>query len=190
MAGPPPKRENKAAMRKTVPPHRGVASADVIAGSRPNVGVLGLARGEAAAASGVPEDEPSSEGRLIVGEGIQVKGEIQSCRTLIVEGNVEASLEAEELTVESGGIFRGKAKVTTASIDGRFEGELTVEGLLTLHGGGRVSGKLRYRDLKIEQGGRLSGDIDLLEETPSAQAEPRRPETASEDRLLESAVAR
>jgi len=136
-------------------------------GVRPGAGVLGLAKGEPAA-----REEPSSEGTLIVGEGIQVKGEIQSCTRLIVEGKVEASLEAAELSVHQGGLYDGTAVVETACIGGTFTGTLTVSGLLVVKAGGRVSGTLRYGELRIEQGGRLSGDVDLLpEETPS-KADP------------------
>jgi len=102
------------------------------------------------------------------GEGIHVKGEIQSCTTLVVEGRVEASLEAAELAVHEGGLYDGKAVVETARIGGVFTGDLTVRGLLTVAAGGRVSGSLRYRELRIEQGGRLSGDVDLLEEEEAA----------------------
>lgn len=136
-------------------------------GVRPGAGVLGLAKAD-------PSEQPaenSSEGTLIVGEGIQVKGEIQSCTRLIVEGKVEASLEARELTVREQGVYDGTAVVENATIGGSFTGDLTVTGLLTLEAGGRVNGKLRYGELRIEQGGRLSGDVDLIEQ---AEAAPRK----------------
>ncbi len=176
-------------MNKNTPPRRGLAGQDVIAGVRPGAGVLGLARPDTTA-SAAAADEDSTEGRLIVGEGIHVKGEIQSCRTLIVEGTVEASLEARELTVNRGGVYSGKAAVAEASVDGRFDGELTVEGLLTIRAGGRVSGKLRYCDLKIEQGGRISGDVDSLAEAAGATAAPPPAEAAAEEPLRGSAAAR
>src|SRR3546814_20056466 len=100
-----------------------------------------------------------SEGTLIVGEGIQVKGEIQSCTTLIVEGKVEASLEAVELAVRDSGHYAGTALVDTARIAGSFSGELTVSGLLTVAAGGRVPGTLLYGELRVAQGGRGSGGI-------------------------------
>lgn len=142
-------------------PRRAAApDASASMGVRPGAGVLGLAKAEQAE----QRAENSSEGTLIVGEGIQVKGEIQSCTRLIVEGKVEASLEARELMVRAEGVYDGTAVVETASVGGTFTGELTVKGLLTLESGGRVSGTLRYGELRIEQGGRLSGDVDLLEE--------------------------
>jgi cytoskeletal protein CcmA (bactofilin family) len=140
-------------------------------GVRPGAGVLGLAKAEPAAQSA----ENSSEGTLIVGEGIQVKGEIQSCRRLIVEGKVEASLEARELTVRAEGLYQGTAVVETANVGGSFTGDLTVKGLLTVESGGRVRGTLRYGELRIEQGGRLSGDVDLLDtdEESEPKADPQ-----------------
>jgi cytoskeletal protein CcmA (bactofilin family) len=158
-------------------------------GVRPGPGVLGLARANPAAKE-TPEAEPSTEGTLIVGEGIHVKGEIQSCEKLIVEGKVEASLEAAELTVRKGGVYNGKATVKSAMIDGHFDGALTVDGLLTIQAGGRVTGTLRYRDLRIEQGGRLSGDIDLLQEEAAKPKKPRQHDDAPEGRLVEGALAR
>jgi len=149
-------------------------------GARPGAGAAGLARPEPAAkAPPVEAAEASSQGTLIVGEGIHVKGEIQSCTTLVVEGRVEASLEAAELAVREGGVYDGKAVVESARIGGVFTGDLTVRGLLTVTAGGRVSGSLRYGELRIEQGGRLSGDVDLLveeEEEVSGKEAPRQPD--------------
>lgn len=176
-------------MNKSTPARRGLVGQDAIAGVRPGAGVLGLARPDASAPATTTEED-STEGRLIVGEGIHIKGDIQSCRMLIVEGTVEASLEARELTVNRGGVFSGKAAVAVASVEGRFDGELTVDGLLTIRSGGRVSGKLRYRDLKIEQGGRISGDIDCLAEQAGAAAAPQPADTTAAEPVLESAAAR
>ncbi|MGF1628326.1 MAG: polymer-forming cytoskeletal protein [Kiloniellaceae bacterium] len=150
-------------------PRRSAAAPDVTLGVRPGAGVLGLAKAEPASRATAPQGEPSSQGTLIVGEGIQVKGQIQSCTNLVVEGKVEASLEAVQLTVLQGGLYDGKAVVERARIGGTFSGELTVNGLLTVEAGGRVSGTLRYRELAIEQGGRLSGDVDLVTQDKAAE---------------------
>lgn len=165
-------------------PRRALPAADATPGGglgvRPGAGVLGLAKAEAAERA-----ESSSQGTLIVGEGIQVKGEIQFCTTLIVEGRVEASLEAAELTVRGGGVYDGTATVETAHIGGAFNGTLTVNGLLTIEAEGRVGGTLRYRELRIERGGRLSGDVDTLPEETKARASGK----AAGERLMEGGAA-
>ncbi len=98
---------------------------------------------------------------MIVGNGIFVKGEIESCQTLVVEGRVEASLTADHLKVRSGGVFRGRAVVETANITGDFDGDLTVRGLLTIEASGRVSGTIRYAEIMIKTGGQIRGDIGV-----------------------------
>src|SRR3546814_1235806 len=63
----------KAAMTTTNHPRRLVPASELGLGVRPGAGVLGLSKAEPK----VPQEESHSEGTLIVGEGIQVKGEIQ-----------------------------------------------------------------------------------------------------------------
>ncbi len=98
-------------------------------------------------------------GNMSVGPGIQLKGEISNCTTLIVEGDVDATLDGKALEIVQRGVFCGTARVESAEIKGRFEGDLTVSGLLRVESSGSVSGKLRYGQLEVAVGGNLSGEI-------------------------------
>src|SRR6266568_677533 len=60
----------------------------------------------------------------------------------------------------------GKVGIDVAEIRGRFEGELTARKQLVVRATGRVSGKIRYGRVAIEEGGELSGDGAVLR--PSA----------------------
>jgi len=101
--------------------------------------------------------------KLIVGPDIKLKGaEITDCDTLIVEGRVEASMDSRVIQISERGVFAGKAGIDVAEIRGRFEGELTVRKQLLICATGRVSGKIRYGKLAIEEGGEISGDIAAL----------------------------
>ncbi len=147
-------------MAKTFQPRRTVAQGEAPLATRPAPSVLGIAKPETAAKPAPAE--ASADATLIVGNGIFVKGEIDSCHTLVVEGKVEASLEAEDLKVRKDGVFRGTAAVETATIDGEFDGELTVRGLLTIEGEGRVGGTIRYSEIVIKNGGQIRGDVGLI----------------------------
>ncbi|MDA0702987.1 MAG: polymer-forming cytoskeletal protein, partial [Proteobacteria bacterium] len=59
------------------------------------------------------------EDPLTVGPGIRLQGEITACRTLVVEGEVMARMEAESLLISSSGHFEGTARVARAEIAGR-----------------------------------------------------------------------
>ncbi len=101
--------------------------------------------------------------KLIVGPDIKLKGaEITDCDTLVVEGRVEASMDSRVIQIAEQGVFHGTAGIDVAEIRGRFEGELTVRKQLVIHATGKVTGKVRYGKLSIEEGGELSGDIGAL----------------------------
>lgn len=120
----------------------------------------------------VPNTMPVSErkeARLVVGPDIKLKGvEISDCDTLIVEGRVEATLDSRVLEITPNGVFQGTIAVDNAEIHGRFEGELTVRKQLIIYGAGKVSGKIRYAKIKVEEGAELSGEISMLDKAANA----------------------
>lgn len=129
-------------------------------------GVVGLSQIARGPRSERREATPS--GTLIIGRDIQVKGEIESCQSLIVEGRVEASLAAETLHVLNAGLFKGSAEVERADIAGTFEGTLTVRGQLSIKANGRVSGQIRYARINIEVGGQIAGEVTVDAEAEDA----------------------
>ena len=115
---------------------------------------------DAPAARGTGDGKGS---KLIVGPDIKLKGaEITDCDTLVVEGRVEAAMDSRVIQIASQGVFCGTAGIDVAEIHGRFEGELTARKQLVIHATGKVSGKIRYGKLTIEEGGELSGDIGSI----------------------------
>jgi len=121
-------------------------------------GVVGLSTLERGQRTERRDSAPS--GTLIVGEGIEVKGKIESCQRLVVEGHVEAAMSADALEVLAKGLFEGTAEVENAEIAGSFDGVLTVRGQLTIKDSGRVSGTIRYSRILIEAGGEIAGEVE------------------------------
>ena len=111
------------------------------------------------------------EAKLVVGPDIKMKGvEVSDCDTLLVEGRIEATLDARVLEIAEKGVFSGSVAVDNAEIHGRLEGELTVRKQLVVHGTGRLSGKVRYARIKVEEGAELSGEISVLDGKPPPAA--------------------
>ena len=124
---------------------------------------------EAPKAAEKEKADDHKEARLIVGPDIKMKGvEVNDCDTLVVEGRIEATLDARALEIAEKGVFSGTVAVDSAEIHGRLEGELTVRKQLIVHATGRVSGKIRYARIKVEEGAELSGEISVLERAPAA----------------------
>jgi cytoskeletal protein CcmA (bactofilin family) len=124
--------------------------------------------------------EERKEAKLVVGPDIKMKGvEISDCDTLVVEGRVEATLDSRVLEISPHGVFQGTIAVDNAEIHGRFEGELTVRKQLVIQGTGKVSGKIKYAKIKVEEGAELSGEISVLEKSGAAiNVAPRRASVA------------
>lgn len=109
--------------------------------------------------------EESRGSKLIVGPDIKLKGvEITDCDTLVVEGRVEASMDSRVVQIAETGVFLGTVGIDVAEIRGRFEGELTARKHLVIHASGKVSGKIRYGRITIEEGGEICGDVSRLGE--------------------------
>ena len=107
--------------------------------------------------------EDPSGSKLIVGPNIKLKGvEIDDCDTLVVEGRVEATMVSRAIQIAENGAFAGKVDVDVAEIRGAFQGEMTARKKLVIHSSGRVSGKIRYGKILVQEGGEVSGDVGAL----------------------------
>ncbi|MFC3109667.1 polymer-forming cytoskeletal protein [Undibacterium arcticum] len=107
--------------------------------------------------------------KLIVGPNIKLKGvEITDCDTLVVEGRVEATMDSRVMQIAEQGAFIGSAEIDIAEIRGQFEGDLTVREKLVIYSTGKVSGKIRYGKVVIEEGGQLTGEVQVGTQAKSA----------------------
>ena len=124
--------------------------------------------------------DPAERRTLVVGRGISVQGTVQDAERLVVEGTVEASMiHATELAISPGGIFKGEIEVEDAEIAGTIDGTLTARGALIVRATGKVLGTARCRRLQVEDGGQITGHIEMLaadqarsEPTPRPVTEP------------------
>lgn len=102
--------------------------------------------------------------KLVIGQGITLSGEIESCDYLIVEGTVEAALKgASRMDITENGAFFGTVEIDEATIAGRFEGDLTVKGRLTIRATGTIIGSVAYKELAVEAGATLDGKVSPLD---------------------------
>lgn len=117
-----------------------------------------------------PRPETVERRTLVVGKGISLQGTVTEAEKLIIEGTMESQLlQAQELVITHSGVFKGEVQVEDAEIAGVFDGTLTVNGSLTIRSTGRVIGVARSRRLSVEDGGQLSGKMDMITEaTPPA----------------------
>jgi cytoskeletal protein CcmA (bactofilin family) len=112
-------------------------------------------------AQAAPATVKEGESKLTVGPNIKLKGvEITDCDTLVVEGSVEATMDSRVIQISERGSFKGSAEIDVAEIRGLFDGNLTARQKLVIYATGKVTGKVRYGKIVIEEGGQLSGEVD------------------------------
>lgn len=147
--------------RETATPNAPLAGGSLNPAANP----AGLAKpaypsGPAASAHSASTNEVGS--KLIVGPNIKLKGvEITDCDTLVVEGRVEATMDSRVIQIAESGAFKGSAEIDLAEIRGEFDGELTVREKLVIYSTGKVSGKIRYGRVVIEEGGQITGEVQV-----------------------------
>jgi cytoskeletal protein CcmA (bactofilin family) len=118
--------------------------------------------------------DPSERRTLVVGRGISLQGVVQDAERLVVEGTVEATMiHATELAIAPGGIFKGEVEVEEAEIAGTIDGTLTARGSLIVRGSGKVLGTARCRRLQVEDGGQITGRIEMISDQVQADPPPR-----------------
>jgi cytoskeletal protein CcmA (bactofilin family) len=138
-------------------PPRGAVSPNALAAS-------GVAPVAAAPVASTPAPTSGREGesKLTVGPNIKLKGvEITDCDTLVVEGSVEATMDSRVIQISERGAFKGSAEIDIAEIRGQFDGNLTARQKLVIYSTGKVTGRVRYGKVVIEEGGQLSGEIEF-----------------------------
>ena len=132
-----------------------LGSAGAVSGAQPFASPVSSPAAAAPAAA-------ESGAKLTVGPNIKLKGvEITDCDTLVVEGTVEATMNSRVIQIADTGAFKGSAEIDIAEVRGTFDGNLTVRQKLVIFATGKVTGKIRYGKIVIEEGGQLSGEISF-----------------------------
>ena len=116
-----------------------------------------------AAPRGLRPDAQHERRTLVVGRGISLQGTVTDAERLVVEGTVESQMiQAAELSISTTGVFRGEVQVEDAEIAGLFDGTITVRGNLVIRATGKLKGTVRYRKLSVEEGGTMTGSMEML----------------------------
>ena len=128
----------------------------------------------------MPGREPAERRTLVVGRGISLQGVVQDAERLVVEGTIEATMiHATELAISPGGVFKGEVEVEDAEVAGTIDGTLTARGNLVVRATGRVLGTARCRRLQVEDGGQITGRIEMITEAAPRPAEAPRTEATT-----------
>jgi cytoskeletal protein CcmA (bactofilin family) len=115
----------------------------------------------------------------VIGPSMTIKGEIRAREELLVDGDVEGTLESHSLiTVGPNGKVRGNIKARQASIFGSVRGNVEVVEKIAIREQGSLIGDIKGAGISIDDGAYFKGSIDIIRPEPqgstkSAQKESR-----------------
>lgn len=125
----------------------------------------------------------------IIGPGMRVVGDCTTEGTLRVEGTIEGTVRAgKAVVVGKDGVVLGDITTQDAVIGGRVVGTITAESRLELQATCVIEGEVRARRIKLDEGGRVNGNLQTGE-TSTAKPETPAAKRAAAEGTSEKAVA-
>jgi cytoskeletal protein CcmA (bactofilin family) len=99
----------------------------------------------------------------VIGKNLVIKGEISGTEPLLIEGQVEGTVNVNGCYVGIGPSGKVKATISAAEVvvRGSVNGNLQVSERLEIRSGGSVNGDIVTRRLSIEEGAYFHGTIDM-----------------------------
>jgi len=126
-----------------------------------------------------------SPAKAVLGKSVVFKGQIQSREDLIIEGEVEGTIEMPEhrLTIAADGDVHANVNAREIEVIGSIEGRLEAVDKVYIRRGAKFIGDIHAAGIIIEDGGYIKGNIDLsrLSEGHAQPASAQGPQTAHSD---------
>jgi cytoskeletal protein CcmA (bactofilin family) len=131
--------------------------------------------------SAAPSFAVQPAAKAVLGKSVVFKGQIESREDLVIEGEVEGTIEMVEhrLTIAAGGDVKANVIAREIEVLGSVEGRVEAVDKVYIRKGARFIGDVHSAGIVIEDGGFIKGNIDLSRQ-PSEVRSFSKPEPASE----------
>ncbi len=105
-------------------------------------------------------EAPREAAISIIGPGMRVIGDCETEGTLRIEGTVEGKVRAgKAVVIGKDGVVEGDVFTQDAVVGGRVNGTILAESRLELQATCLIEGEVRARRIKLDEGGRVNGQI-------------------------------
>lgn len=96
----------------------------------------------------------------IIDSGMVVEGKIRSEGKLIIKGLVKGNIFGEHVIIAKEGSVEADCNVGTIIIGGNYDGELTATNIMKILASGKCSGRVKCKDMVVENGSTLNASVD------------------------------
>ncbi|MCC6955048.1 MAG: polymer-forming cytoskeletal protein [Deltaproteobacteria bacterium] len=104
-----------------------------------------------------------SNDRAVVGSAITIRGNIEGNQDLLIDGEVEGTVElrANTVTVGKSGRVRANVYAKSVIVEGDIRGDVFGTDQVIVHPSGSVRGNITAPRVTLEDGAKLKGSIDM-----------------------------
>lgn len=96
----------------------------------------------------------------IIDKELKIEGSISSTGKLIIKGQINGTIDGDVVIIaEDGQVNSSQTKVSSITIGGNFQGEVSASKELIILSTGRCAGKVECKDLIVENGGILNAEV-------------------------------
>ena len=106
---------------------------------------------------------PRRPDRAVVGPTLKIRGEISGEEELVVQGQIDGKIvvKGQGVTVGKSGKVKADIHARTIRIEGQVRGDLFGEQEVVIETSGDVEGNLIAPSVRLENGSRFKGSIDM-----------------------------
>lgn len=112
-------------------------------------------------------DPPAPAGSATIGKAVMIKGQIFSREDLVIDGEVEGTVEAQDhrVTVGPNGKVQASVRAREIVVLGSIHGNVEAADKIDIRKDARLIGDIKTARIVIEDGAYFKGSIDIVKET-------------------------
>jgi cytoskeletal protein CcmA (bactofilin family) len=101
----------------------------------------------------------------LIGVGTDIKGDIESSGDIRFDGTIKGNLKTKgKVVIGSTGVIQGEITCKNSDVEGKVEGKIEVQELLSLKSTSVLLGDIMARRLAIEPGAKFTGHCTMSNE--------------------------
>ena len=121
----------------------------------------------------LPPPPPAARHTATIGPAMHINGQIRTDEELLVDGQVEGSVESHHLvTVGVNGKVRANIKARDVVIFGEVQGNIEATGKIAIRDHGSLVGDIITAGISIDDGAYFKGSIDITHSHPKVAHKP------------------
>jgi cytoskeletal protein CcmA (bactofilin family) len=106
--------------------------------------------------------EPDNNTINLIGAGTDIKGDVESAGDIRIDGTLKGNLKTKgKVVIGTTGLVKGEVNCKNSDVEGKVEGKIIVQELLSLKATSMINGDISAKRLAIEPGAKFTGNCAM-----------------------------